>query len=523
MRKVSCALISVYDKSDIVELATFLSKKGVDIIATSGTQKILEKAGIKTVDLSTLTGSSELLGGEIKTLYPVIYASVMANPEDPQELENLQNMGGRVIDLLVINPLPLVSPEQPIKGKQPKTDTTIDIGCTTLIRAAARNHSNVTILTNPSQYDEFMGAFDETDGKISVNMRKKLAHKAYEMVADYDISLFEHFFKKDIETDDFLSETLFLKYRKSVPLRYGENPHQKSAFYSRPEIEGVTMDDLEQLHGPDLSYNNFNDLNSAIEIAMEFEKTVAVVVKHGNPVGVAVDKEPLQAYLAARESDKVSSFGAVVAFTCQVDKKTARELETAFTEVLIAPKYTDGALNLLKSSKKTANMRIFQISDKKWNKPVGTLDIKSVLGGVMIQNKDDFLVPDDGQIKVVSKRKPTRKQLADLVLAWKVCKYVRSNAIVIVKDGRTLGIGAGQMSRMDSLKIALEKAGEEAVGAVLASDAYFPFRNVADETAKFGISAIIEPGGARRDDEIIMACDEHNIALCLTGMRHFRH
>jgi phosphoribosylaminoimidazolecarboxamide formyltransferase/IMP cyclohydrolase len=308
-----------------------------------------------------------------------------------------------------------------------------------------------------------------------------------------------------------------------MDLKYGENPHQKAAFYRQPEHSGISLGDLEQLHGPVLSYNNLNDINAALELALEFDREAAVVIKHGNPTGVALDKDLTKAYLGARDVDKVSAFGAVVAFTGQVDKKTAKELENTYTEVLVAPKYTDGALEMLKSSKKVTNMRILRINAKKWQKNRNELEICSVMGGVVVQEHDDQLVPEGGQIKVVSKRKPTRKQLADLVFAWKVCKYVRSNAVVIVKDGQTLGIGAGQMSRLDSLKIALEKAGEEAVGAVMASDAYFPFRNVVDEAAQYGVTAIIQPGGARRDDEIIMASDEHNVALCMTGMRHFKH
>jgi phosphoribosylaminoimidazolecarboxamide formyltransferase / IMP cyclohydrolase len=522
MGKTNRALLSVFDKTGLVEFASFLDKKGVEIIATSGTQKLLEKNGVKTADLSSLTGMQELLGGEIKTLHPSVFASLIANPGISQEMDQLQNIGGKPINLLVVNPLPLEHQEPTGKTKQSKNDTIIDIGGLALVKAAARNIGNVVILTSPDQYPIFIQAFLDGDGEIPVSLKQDFALQAFEMVAEYDIKLFENFYRK-MHKDEFLPETLFLKYKKSLNLKYGENPHQRAAFFREPETSGVTLCDLVQLNGPQLSYNNLNDINAALEIAIEFDRTAAIIVKHGNPTGIAVDKDPCKAYLKARETDKVAAFGAVVAFNCQVDKKTAKELENTYTEVLLAPKYTDGAIDLLKASKKTANVRILQVNSKKWAKTAPSLDIRSVMGGVMVQEKDEPLVHDDGQIKVVSKRKPTRKQLSDLVLAWKVCKYVRSNAIVVVKDGQTLGIGAGQVSRLDSMKIALEKAGQEAVGAVMASDAYFPFRNVVDEASQYGITAIIQPGGARRDDDIVLACDEHNVALCLSGMRHFRH
>ncbi len=522
MKKITRALISVYDKTGIVELATFLAKRGVEIIATSGTQKLLEKNGLKTVEMTSYTGVPELLGGEIKSIHPVVYASLMADPDDQQAQDQLQNLGGRPINLLIVNPLPLEIVETAPKGKHQKPVIAIDIGSVSLIRAAARNHENVAILTSPEQYESFKEAFTAGEGKIADPVIRDLALKAYETVSDYDIRLYEHFYRKSGKSQ-FPPDALFLRYQKSMDLKYGENPHQKAAFYRQAEVSGISICDLEQLQGPQMSFNNLNDVNYALELALEFDREAAVVVKHGNPTGVALDKDPCKAYIKARDADKVSAFGAVVAFTGQIDKKTAKELENAYTEVLLAPRFTDGALELLKSSKKTANLRILRINSKKWAKNMKEPEIKSVMGGIILQEKDELLVPDGGQIKVVSKRKPTRKQLADLVLAWKVCKYVRSNAIVIVKDGQTLGIGAGQMSRLDSIKIALEKAGENAVGAVMASDAYFPFRNVVDETSQYGIAAIIQPGGARRDDEIIMACDEHNIALCLTGMRHFKH
>ena len=522
MGTISRALISVYDKTGIIELAALLAKKGVSAICTTGTQKLLDKNGIKTADIGSAGGAGDLFAGAIRTMHPAILASLMVKPGDAAALEQLKNMGGEPISLLVVNPLPIESPENAPRGKGAKAFDSMDIGALNLIRAALRNADNVVILSNPAQYEGFMAAFADGNGSITESLRNKLALQAAELLAEYDIGIYQHF-NNLAGGGEFLADTLFLRYKKQLPLKYGENPHQKAAFFRRPEFEGVSLCDLEQINGPELSYNNLNDLNTALEIALEFDHDMAVIVKHGNPVSVAMEKDAHTSFVKAKESDRISSFGAVVAFNCQVDKKTAKEIETAYTEVLMAVKFTDGALDVLRSSKKTANMKILKINSKKWAKPAKTICVKSVLGGVIVQENDNLLVPEDGQIKMASKRKPTRKQLADLVLAWKVCKYVRSNAIVIVKDGRTLGIGAGQMSRLDAMKIAIEKAGEEVVGAVMASDAYFPFRNVIDEAAQSGISAIIQPGGARRDDEIVMACDEHNVALCLTGMRHFKH
>lgn len=515
-------MISVYDKTGIIELASFLAKKGIEIVTTSGTQKLLEKNGVKTVEMSAFTGMQELMGGEIKTLHPVVYASLIADPDEQASMDTLANIGGKPVQLLIVNPLPFEPGEQPVKGKHSKPVTLIDVGSVSMISAAIRNCENIVILSNPGQYEKFMETFIAGDGKIPEATVKAYALEACETVTDYNIRLYEYLGKK-FGKNEFPQDVLFYRFNKAMELKYGENPHQKAAFYKQPDYGGISLGDLEQLNGPMLSFNNLNDVNAALEIALEFDRETAVVVKHGNPTGVAMDKDLTKAYLKARDVDKASAFGAVVAFTGQVDKKAAKEIENTYTEVIVAPKYTDGALDMLKNSKKIANLRILRINAKKWQKNKDEREVKSVMGGVVVQQSDDQLVPEGGQIKVVSKRKPTRKQLADLVLAWKVCKYVRSNAVVIVKDGQTLGIGAGQMSRLDSLKIALEKAGEEAVGAVMASDAYFPFRNVVDEAAQYGITAIIQPGGARRDDEIIMASDEHNVALCLTGMRHFKH
>jgi len=308
-----------------------------------------------------------------------------------------------------------------------------------------------------------------------------------------------------------------------MELRYGENPHQRAAFFREPDLYGVSLAEAEMHKGGPIPYNMAYDLNLALEIVMEFDKPAVAVVKQGVPLGVALEKDLVKAYLKARDVEPASAVGAVVAFNGQVEKRAAKEITATYNEAIIASRYTEGALELLRSAKKAANMRVLQIVGKKWTKQAGTLNLRSVLGGVLVQENDDLLLPEGAHLKVLSKRKPTRKQLADLILAWKVVKHVGSNAVVLAKDLQTIGTGANQINRMDAMRIAFEKAGDESVGCVMAFDTFIPMRNIIDEASRYGITAIIQPGGALRDDEIGMACDEHNIALGLTGMRHFKH
>lgn len=523
--KINTALISTQDKTSAVELATFLSKKGVEIFSNSATSKAIEKAGGTCSDMSSLAGgqsANDILSGKLASISPLLLACLMANRKDNAEMEQLKTFGGKKIDLLVIDSLVQDDKQAPVKGKESKNDENKDLGRVHLVKAALSGIHDVAIIIGPENFKEFMDVMSQNGDAIPADYLKRLAVSAAEIVADMEIENFK-LIAGETANKEFMQDTVYFKFKKSMDLRYGENPHQKAAFFTGNDTQGVTLKNIVKLKGPDMSLNNICDLNAALNIALEFEKDTVVIIKHGNPTAVTIDKDITKAYVRAREVDKVSAFGSTVVINSQVDKKTAKELTESFIEVLAAPRYTDGALDFLKKAKKATHMRIVEIKSDKWARASGSIDIRTVMGGVVIQETDDMLVPENGQIQLVTKRKPTRKELSDLVIAWKVCKHVRSNAIVLVKNQMTLGIGAGQMSRLDSLKIAIEKAGEEVVGCAMASDAYFPFTNVVDEAASHGISTIIQPGGSRRDDEIIASCDKHNIALCVTGMRHFKH
>lgn len=521
MKKIATALISVHDKTNLVDLAAFLSKKGVEIIASTPTCKMLDKNGVKAQDLATVTGHGETLDGSIEAMHPIIFGGVMALRRESSHTEQLKNIGGQHIDLVIANPAPFDAVTE-TGGSIDDSVSAADVATLSLIRAAARNFRDVAVLTNPAQYAEFMDEFTKTEGKPSVDFCRKLAVRAFELSASYDMDIYNNM-NKELRRDEFLPQTLFLKYSKAMELRYGENPHQRAAFFREPDLYGVSLAEAEMHKGGPIPYNMAYDLNLALEIVMEFDKPAVAVVKQGVPLGVALEKDLVKAYLKARDVEPASAVGAVVAFNGQVEKRAAKEITATYNEAIIASRYTEGALELLRSAKKAANMRVLQIVGKKWTKQAGTLNLRSVLGGVLVQENDDLLLPEGAHLKVLSKRKPTRKQLADLILAWKVVKHVGSNAVVLAKDLQTIGTGANQINRMDAMRIAFEKAGDESVGCVMAFDTFIPMRNIIDEASRYGITAIIQPGGALRDDEIGMACDEHNIALGLTGMRHFKH
>jgi len=523
MKKISHALISVHDKRDVVEFATFLSKKGVTILSSGGTAKILERNKVKIVDVSRLTGFPELLGGQITTLHPLIFGSILGSRTDTAHIESLKTIGADPIDLVVVNfpPFQTMDIDEKANKKWEEALAQISVSDISIMRAAAKNFPDVVILTSPDQYKLAMEEMEKTDGRILLETRKKFALKAFESAISYDIEVHKYLAKQFNQEEQF-HDIALLKYEKTYDLRYGENPHQKAAFYQEPGFEGASLSNAVQLWGKTLSYNNVVDMDAALRIVMEFDKTAAVVVKHANPIGVAVDRDATRAYLKARDVDPVSAFGSVVAFNDTVEKKTAKELTTTFIEAVVAPRFTDGALEEIKKGIRGKHMRVIQLTTGKRVKPTKEMDVRKVSGGLLIQESDHLLLPRGGHLKVLTKRKPTRKQLADMILAWKVCKYVRSNAIVLARDMQTIGTGTGQMSRIDSMKIAVEKAGAKTLGSVMASDAFIPFRDVIDEAARCGILAIIQPGGSMRDDEIIMAADEHNISMAITGMRHFK-
>ena len=523
MKKITSAYINVQDKTGIVDLAAMLVKKGVEVFCPSATLKLLEKNGVTATDASTITGQEKTLDGAVDGLSQALFAGFLAERKDSAHTEQLKSMGARRLDLLIANPVPFEVQDDvhDLASKKNPLDT-MDVSAISQMRAAAKNYKNVAVLCSPDQYSEFTEEFSKNDGSLKPDYMMKLALRVFELTAEYESTIYKYL-SKLANKDEFLPETLFLSYKKAFDLKYGENPHQKAVFYKVPDLYGVSIAEAELHKGAALTYDLAYDLDLALEIVMEFDKPAVAVVKQGVPLGVALDKDLTRAYIRARDVEPASAVGAVVAFNGQLEKRGAKELTSTYNEAVIASRYTDGALDHLKSAKKSTNMRVLQIAGKKWTKQAGTLNVRSMLGGVIVQENDDLLLPEGTHLKVLSKRKPTRKQLADLILAWKVCKHVGSNSVVLAKDLQTIGTGANQINRMDAMQTALDKAGDNAVGCVMAFDTFIPFRNVVDEAARLGITCIIQPGGALRDDEIAMACDEHNIALGITQMRHTRH
>lgn len=527
MKKITRALISVHDKTGIIELATFLFKRGVEILANGASVKLLEKNGVKVSDVSKLTGFADLLDGKVKSLHPLIFAPVLVKRANAAHVDSLKTMDLEPVDLVIVNCPPppsfIIDLEKDAKPVEEPVD--ISVGRIALMRAAAVNHPEVAVLSDPAQYAEFMEEASKKELRVSDATCVELAIKAFEKTASYDIAIYKNMMRK-FRGDVKYHETMFFKFSRVAELRYGENPHQKAAMYRNPEALGISLAGSEKLMGRDLSFNNVVDLDVAMRIVAEFDKMAAVMVKHGSPIGVAIGKDPMKTYVKARDTDQISAFGGVLAFNGTVEKKTADEIDKTFIEAVAAPRFTDGAMQTFAASKKNKFLRVVQVPMKKRPQAPGYLetdiDMRRISGGVLLQDTNDLLLPIGGALKLTTKRKPTRKQLADMVFAWKVCKHVRSNGVVLAKDLRTVGTGVGQMNRIDSMKMAIEKAGQRALGSVMASDAFIPYKDVIEEAARRGIVAIIHPGGSRNDDEITLAADEHNIALAVTGMRHFR-
>lgn len=514
MPKIKRALLSVFDKSGIVEFAKSLNELNIDIIATVGTSKVLQEHNVPHRKVAGVTGFKEMLGGRVKTLHPKILGGLLALRDDPGQMEEVRKEGIELIDLLVINLYPF---EEVIKKKGVKLGEAlenIDIGGPALIRAAAKNYPYVAVLTHPSQYESVLAEIRQ--GEISEQTCHRLAIEAFRLTSRYD-EVIAVYLEKQKEVA--FPEYLHLDFQKAQDLRYGENPHQRAALYRdmRSPKPGIT--DWEQLHGKGLSFNNICDLDAAVNLLQEFDPPCAVIIKHNNPCGVAIGHDVLSAYRAARATDPVSAFGGIVGFNQPVDVPTAQELIQMFLEMVVAPSFDERALEILKTKR---NLRIMEYKDG--FSPDG-YDFKMVSGGLLLQDKD-LRSFDDVDYRVVTKRAPTLEELAALRFAWKVVKWVKSNAVVFTKEDRTIGIGAGQMSRIDAVELAIFKAKKSALsleGTVLASDAFFPFRDGIDVAAEAGATAVIQPGGSIRDKEVIEAADEHDMAMIFTGVRHFRH
>lgn len=506
------ALLSVSDKTGIVDFAKGLIDLGYELISTGGTEKALKEAGLQVISVSQLTGFPECLDGRLKTLHPVVHGGLLAMRDDPQHMAQMEELGINTIDIAAINLYPFRQTVSKPGVTLEDAIENIDIGGPAMLRAAAKNWKDVVVVTDPSDYAPVLEAL--ANGTADRAMKFLLSAKVFEHTANYDAMIAQYL--RAQYTED-APEYLTVTYEKVQDLRYGENPHQKAAFFREPFAVPGTIAFAKQLHGKELSYNNISDADAAISMVREFDIPCAVAVKHANPCGIATGESIYDAYIKAYEADSVSIFGGIVALNRQCDKETARELSKIFLEIIIAPSFSDEALTILEAKK---NIRLLELPGI--DKPLDKHTIlKKVGGGMLMQDADIQLGLDD--LKVVTDRAPTEEELKALAFGWRVVKHTKSNAIVLTSDDQTLGIGPGQTNRITALELAIKYAGEKAAGSCMASDAFFPFRDCVEAAHKAGITAIIQPGGSIRDQESIDACNEYGIAMVFTGMRHFKH
>ena len=518
--KVKRALVSVSDKTGLAEFAKGLHELGIEIISTGGTAAAVKKAGVPVTLIEEITQFPEMLSGRVKTLHPKIHAGILARRNLKGDMAALESQGIKPIDLVVVNLYPFAETISKENVSLDDAVENIDIGGPSMLRAAAKNYKFVGIVTSPAQYSAVLDELNKNNGSLSLETRKTLAQKTFELTAYYD-SLVNDYLHAQFAGQEIFPDKISLGFEKVMGTRYGENPHQKGAFYRKHLVREPCISSAEQLHGKELSYNNIHDANGAVECLKEFQNPAAVVVKHANPCGCAVSSGIADAFEKALECDPKSAFGGIIALNRECNLKTAKKITSFFNEIVIAPSYATDALAELKGRK---NLRILKIIglDKKTAYAAADFDAKKVVGGLLVQERDLSVEKDSG-LKIVSKTKPSKQQLDDLKFAIKVAKHVKSNAIVLAKNRATVGIGAGQMSRIDATELAVKKAAGREKDAVLASDAFFPFRDNVDIAAKVGISAIIQPGGSIKDREVIAAADEHKLPLVFTGIRHFRH
>jgi len=524
LRAIRRALLSVSDKSGLVELARALTRYGVELISTGGTRKALADSGLAVRDISEVTGFPEILDGRVKTLHPRVHAGILAIRDNTEHRAALEKQGIAPIDLVVCNLYPFEATLAKAGSSHEEIVENIDIGGPSMVRAAAKNYHDVAIVTDPGQYAGILEELAANKGALTLATRERLAAAAFARTAAYDQAISGYFAgRKKSET---WPASLTLSFQRRQELRYGENPHQKGAFYVEPGCKHASVATAETLHGKELSYNNILDLDSAFNLVREFSTPAAVVIKHNNPCGAAVANNLADAFRLAYEGDPLSAFGGVLGFNRELDEATATLITEPdrFIECIIAPGYSDPAFKLL-ITRPTWKKNVRLLRTGPLNQPgaqASSLDFRRVDGGLLVQTRD--LPADDfAQAKVVSKRSPTDKELADLRFAWLVAKHAKSNAIVLANHNHVVGVGAGQMSRVDSVHLAVRKASNRVKGSVLASDAFFPFRDNVDEAARAGVSAIVQPGGSMRDQDSIAACDEHGLAMIFTGIRHFRH
>ena len=510
------ALVSVSDKTGILEFCRELAAAGIEIVSTGGTADLLAKNQVPVRNVSDLTGFPECLDGRVKTLHPLIHGGILAIRGNPEHQKTVQALGLPLIDLVVINLYPFKATIQ--KPGVPLEDCieNIDIGGPTMLRSAAKNHADVTVLVDPRDYAKVLAQI-HASGDTDHATRFALARKVFEHTAAYDALIAEYLRK--VSGDEAWPEQLTLTFDKAADLRYGENPHQKAVFYHKPIPPAGTLALAEQLAGKELSYNNIADADAALQLLKEFSEPAAVAVKHANPCGVAIGRSLADAYKRAYEADTVSIYGGIVAVNREIGADVANAMKQIFLEVIIAPSYSEEALAILKEKK---NLRLLRLPDAGKPMPAGSITFKDISGGLLVQDADTA-VWNEPDFRQVTEHSASMEQIADFEFAMKVVKHVRSNGIVLVRDGQTVGIGPGQPNRITSTEIAINNAGNKCEGAVLGSDAFFPFSDCVEAAARAGITAIVQPGGSIRDQESIDACNRLGLAMYVTGMRHFRH
>ncbi|EKM33374.1 bifunctional phosphoribosylaminoimidazolecarboxamide formyltransferase/IMP cyclohydrolase [Vibrio harveyi] len=531
-RPIRRALISVSDKTGIVEFAQALAERGVDILSTGGTARLLAEQGIAVTEVSDYTGFPEMMDGRVKTLHPKVHGGVLGRRGQDDDV--MEKHGINPIDMVVVNLYPFAETVAKEGCTLADAVENIDIGGPTMVRSAAKNHKDVTIVVNAGDYQRVIAEMDANDKSLTLDTRFDLAIAAFEHTAAYDGMIANYFgtmvpsYGENKEGDEPSPEnkskfprTFNQQFEKKQDMRYGENSHQAAAFYVEANPQEASVSTARQIQGKALSYNNIADTDAALECVKEFNEPACVIVKHANPCGVALGKDILEAYNRAYQTDPTSAFGGIIAFNQELDAETATAIvERQFVEVIIAPSVSAEAIEVVAAKK---NVRLLECGE--WSTKTTGFDVKRVNGGLLVQDRDQGMVSLD-DLKVVSKRQPTEEELKDALFCWKVAKFVKSNAIVYAKGDMTIGVGAGQMSRVYSAKIAGIKAADEGLevaGSVMASDAFFPFRDGIDAAAEAGIKCVIQPGGSMRDDEVIAAADEHGMAMIFTGMRHFRH
>ena len=530
LRNIRRTLISVSDKTGIVSLANALNKLGIEIISTGGTAKTLREAGLQVRDVSDVTGFPEMMDGRVKTLHPKIHGGLLGVRDNSEHQAAMHGLGIEPIDMVVVNLYPFEKTVASAGVTSEEAIEQIDIGGPAMIRSAAKNFRDVAVVVEPGSYEAILAELQAHDGSLSIDTREQLAQLAFARTSAYD-SAISGFFRRqsgfgELETDPVIKsalssfdESIEISCLKMNDLRYGENPHQQAALYFMPESSSTTRSGValaELLSGKEMSFNNYVDADAAWQLVSDFDALACAIIKHTNPAGVGTGATVEEAYRRALATDPVSAFGGIVALNRPVDEAGARAVVEIFTEVIIAPDYADGALEVLRSKK---NLRVLKATP---SAAARSLDYKQISGGMLVQTRDTHKL-DRGELTIATKRKPTEAEVDALLFAWTVCKHTKSNAIVYARDGQTVGVGAGQMSRVDSVKIGAMRAQLPLQGSVLASDAFFPFRDGIDEAARHGITAIIQPGGSMRDGEVVAAADEHGLAMVMTGIRHFKH